>query len=124
MTVLDRHMRDLMARLPAGDSLVERVHRAVATTLRNQRRPSLQMTAHALKASPRTVQRWLGEHGATHREIADAVRRDYAIRRLEARELSITEIAFLLGFNDVGGFRRTFRRWTGRRPSSFRPATM
>jgi AraC-like DNA-binding protein len=31
--------------------------------------------------------------------------------------MSITEIAFLLGFADVSGFRRLYKRWTGVAPS-------
>jgi AraC-like DNA-binding protein len=120
--VLDRHMRDLVAQLPPGGALLDRVHHAVATTLQEQRRPSLETTARALKAAPRTVQRWLGEHGTTHREVVDAVRRRAAERLLELRALSITEIAFLLGFADVGGFERTFKRWTGKTPSGARGA--
>jgi AraC-like DNA-binding protein len=120
--VLDRQMREMLARLPDGDALMTRVHRAVATTLHGSARPSLQSTARALKASPRTVQRWLGEYGTSHREVVNAVRRDLAVRFLGVRRMSITEIAFLLGFNDVSGFRRTFKRWTGKTPSSFRAA--
>ena len=119
-SVLDRYMSDLLGHLPAVDAILERVKRAVATTLRDQERPSLAATARVLRASPRTVQRWLGEHGATHREIVDSVRRNHAVRLLERRDLSITEIAFLLGFADVGGFERTFKRWTGKTPSSVR----
>jgi len=38
-------------------------------------------------------------------------------RLLEVPGMSITEIAFLLGFSDVSGFTRTFKRWTGRTPA-------
>jgi AraC-like DNA-binding protein len=77
----------------------------------------LSSTAHVLRASSRTVQRRLLEHGTTHREVVDAVRRDFAVRLLEVPGMSITEIAFLLGFSDVSGFTRTFKRWTGRTPA-------
>jgi AraC-like DNA-binding protein len=121
--VLDRYMLKALSELPAGDSVMERVRRAVAMTLGEQRRPSLKSTALALKASPRTVQRWLEEDHTTHRRIADEARRDLALRLLDKRGPSITEIAFLLGFADVGGFERRFKRWTGSTPSSVRAAT-
>jgi AraC-like DNA-binding protein len=115
--VLDRHMREIMSRIPEVGSFIQRVHHAVGETLRASGRPTLSSTAHVLKASSRTVQRRLLEHGTTHREVVDAVRRDFAVRLLEVPGLSITEIAFLLGFSDVSGFTRTFKRWTGRTPA-------
>jgi AraC-like DNA-binding protein len=118
--VLDRQMRELLSRLPAGDTNVERVRHAVGSTLKMSARPSLQSTSRALKASPRTVQRWLAENGTSHREVVDGVRREVAQRLLGVRRMSITEVAFLTGFADEGSFRRTFKRWTGETPSSFR----
>ena len=120
--VLDRHMLQILSGLPSGDDpVMERVSHAVAATLREQRRPTLRGTAAAIKASPRTLQRWLSERSVTHRDVVDRTRRDMAMHLLEKGAHSVTEIAFLLGFADVGGFARRFKRWTGRKPSSIRP---
>jgi AraC-like DNA-binding protein len=70
-----------------------------------------------LRASPRTVQRRLQELGLTHRELVDQVRRALAPRLLATPRLSLTEVAYLLGFEDVSGFYRAHRRWTGVAPS-------
>jgi AraC-like DNA-binding protein len=115
--VLDRYMRELLARVPDAGSFVDRARQAVGETLRSGQRPSLKVTARALRASPRTVQRRLLDEGTTHRQVVDDVRRDLAMRLFDARETSVTEIAFLLGFSDGSGFRRTFKRWTGRPPA-------
>jgi AraC-like DNA-binding protein len=118
--VLDRYMTDLLARLPKGPSFVERVRDVITRTLRGGR-PTLRSTARALHASPRTVQRRLGDHGTSHTEIVHAVRRELAERLVAEGRMSITEIAFLLGFTDVSGFRRLYKRWTGVAPSRGRP---
>lgn len=115
--ILDRQMEAVLARLPASASFTLHVRQAVGASLQSGGRPTLRSTARHLKASPRTVQRRLSEDGTTHREIVESVRRDLAQRLLEVRRMSITEIAFLLGFSDVSGFRRTFKRWTGRSPN-------
>lgn len=117
--VLDRYMRDLVARLPDPSSLLHRVHQAIADALRGGK-PSLQATARALHASPRTLQRHLEDLGVTHRELVEDIRRDMAERLLATRRMSITEIAFLLGYEDVSGFRRAYRRWTGTSPARAR----
>jgi AraC-like DNA-binding protein len=73
-----------------------------------------------LQASPRTVQRRLAEHGTSHLQVVDSVRRGLAERLVAEGRMSITEIAFLLGFADLGGFERMYRRWTGMSPSRAR----
>ena len=37
---------------------------------------------------------------------------------LQAGKLSVQEIAYTLGYNDPANFRRAFKRWTGRAPST------
>lgn len=119
--VLDRYMREIIARLPDDSSFVRRARRAVADAMSNGR-PSLAATARLLRASPRTVQRELHDAGTSHRAIVEDVRRELASRFVDASDFSLTEIAFLLGFSDVSGFRRTFKRWTGESPKRARAA--
>jgi AraC-like DNA-binding protein len=114
--IIERYLRDLLARLPASEAFVERVRDTIARTMVT-RRPTLEATARALHASPRTLQRRLAEHGTTYAKLVDAVRRDLAERLVREGRLSITEITFLLGFDHLSGFRRAFKRWTGRAPS-------
>jgi AraC-like DNA-binding protein len=117
--ILVRYMDDLLARLPKSNSFVERARGVVAQTM-CRGRPTLERTARDLRASPRTVQRRLAEHGTSHPQVVDSVRRGLAERLVDERRMSITEIAFLLGFADLGGFERTYRRWTGMSPSRAR----
>jgi AraC-like DNA-binding protein len=114
--ILERYMAQTLARLPKNESFVERARSAVAHTLVGGR-PTLEATARVLHASSRTVQRRLEENGTSHVEVVDSVRRDLAERLVKEGRMSITEIAFLLGFADVSGFRRVYKRWTGVAPS-------
>lgn len=117
--VLDRHMRDLLARLPTSDHFEQRVHDAIARSLHGSR-PSLAATARQLHASPRTVQRRLRERGMSHRDLVEEIRRDLAERLLARPRLSIAEIAYLLGFDNASGFRKAYKRWHGVAPSERR----
>ena len=121
VAVLDRHMRDLLDRLPHTDEFVQAVYRAVAHTLRGGR-PTLASTARAMRSSTRTVQRRLLDRGTNHRSVVDDIRRELAERLVRASQQSLTEIAFLVGFRELSGFQRTFKRWTGLSPSEFRQA--
>lgn len=76
--------------------------------------------ARHLGISTRTLQRRLGEEGATFQEILADVREDLARHYLTQSALSLTEIAFLLGYDDPNSFHRAFSRRTGRTPLGVR----
>jgi AraC-like DNA-binding protein len=114
--VLERYMSELLERLPKCESFVERVRALVARMLRHGS-PTLGEAARALHGSPRTIQRKLAEHGTRYSEVVESVRRPLGERLVAEGRLSITEIAFLLGFADVSGFRAAYKRWTGKSPS-------
>jgi AraC-like DNA-binding protein len=60
--------------------------------------------------------------GFPHDRVAfDAdYRADLALRYLREPSLTISQIAWLLGFEDVSAFTHAFRRWTGMSPSRVR----
>lgn len=58
--------------------------------------------------------------GTTFRDVCDATRRGLAMGYLADRRVSISEVAFLLGFSDQASFTRAFRRWTGTSPGTWR----
>lgn len=76
--------------------------------------------AHALKMTPRTLNRRLKDEGTSFQEIKDALRRDIAIRALQQGTDSIEKIAYDTGFSASANFHRAFRKWTNRTPASYR----
>jgi len=117
--LLDRYAEELLARLPATGSYADHV-RGVVSQVIQRGSPTLEAIARALHASPRTVQRRLSDAGTTHTGLVDEVRRHLAMRYIESPRLSVTEIAFLLGYEDEGSFRRAFKKWTGKSPTALR----
>jgi AraC-like DNA-binding protein len=83
-------------------------------------RPTLGVVARRLAVSPRSLQRRLDERGTTFSAQVDAVRQALACVYLAGRDLSIAEVAFVLGFSDQPAFTRAFTRWTGVTPHVFR----
>ncbi len=83
-------------------------------------RPNLEHTAKMLGTSVRTLQRRLREEGQTFADTLETLRRDMAAGLLRNRELSVYEIAFLLGYSEPSAFQRAFRRWRGVSPRQFR----
>src|SRR5262249_54999294 len=118
---LANHNDDLVKRYLGrmnGGTVVDRVRVALGERLASD--PSPSEIAAALGMSARSLQRRLQEPGTTYAPLFDETRRGLACRHLRDEGYSVTEIAFILGFDDASSFARAFRRWTGRSPSEYR----
>lgn len=76
--------------------------------------------AESLHLSTRTLQRRLLDEGVNFGELFQNVRRELAQNYIDDSQLSIGEIAYLLGFSDQANFTRAFKRWFGAAPSDWR----
>jgi AraC-like DNA-binding protein len=76
--------------------------------------------AGKLAMSPRTLQVKLSRQGTSFQAIVDETRFALACGYLDSGSMSITEIAYLLGFSDTSNFSRAFRRWCGVSPREHR----
>lgn len=111
--------RELQARrLTREDALTARVRSLLVQS--EDRLPTLEEVASALHVSTRTLKRRLQEEGRNFRALVDHVLEMRATQMLQEEGLSVSEVAFRLGYNDVSNFSRAFRRWTGQSPSDFR----
>ena len=52
--------------------------------------------------------------------IKDAIRKDASVYYLSKPDLSIDEIALLMGFSEASSFHRAFKKWTGVTPGAWR----
>lgn len=121
-TVLERHARDLVARLPARCAPLDRIHAALLESLRAGD-TSIERTAARLHVSPRSLQRQLAAAGSSYKAALDRMRREMARTLLSVSERSLLEITYLLGYSDPSAFNRAFRRWTGTTPLEYRLST-
>ena len=109
----------MLAELPATDTITDRLRRMIAREL-PQGDPSAARAAELLQMSQRTLCRRLEQEGTTYRELLDDLRRQLAMQYLTRRDLSVSEVAFLLGFSQAAAFHRAFKRWTGTTPLDHR----
>jgi AraC-like DNA-binding protein len=116
---LDEHARALLARTSPPEGAAARARSAIAADLPGKE-PSLARVARALGASPRTLQRRLGEEGTSFAAAVDEVRRERALACLQAGDVAMAEVSWLLGFAEQSAFARAFRRWTGEAPTRWR----
>ncbi|MGD8640542.1 MAG: AraC family transcriptional regulator [Gammaproteobacteria bacterium] len=81
---------------------------------------SEETVAKQLNISLRSLQRKLRDERTNFSAIYDAMRREMAGTYIQDSQMSMTEIAYLLGFSDQANFTRAFRRWYGHAPSEAR----
>ena len=78
--------------------------------------------AEDLGVSARTLSRRLAAEGVTFAQVFDEMRADLVEGYLSDRSLSITHIAWLLGFQEASAFTHAYKRWTGKPPTDRRKA--
>jgi AraC-like DNA-binding protein len=76
--------------------------------------------ATRLHMSPSTLRRRLRQEGVTHRWLLQEVRRDFAFVSVQRQDISIDEVAYLVGYDDPTAFHKAFKRWTGNIPTEHR----
>ena len=78
--------------------------------------------AQQLGVSRRTLARRLSLEGLSFSRLLEDLKLHLAMRYLADRDLSVSEIAWLLGYQEIGAFSRAFKHWTGKTPRETRSA--
>lgn len=102
------------------DSMSARVRRALRARPIAEW-PGADTLAAEFRTAEATMRRKLKREGETYQSIKDALRRDMAIAALQDGERTIADIAVAVGFAEPSAFHRAFRKWTGARPTDYRP---
>jgi len=95
----------------------------VVYTLLNSRlaiSPTESETAKILGYSTRSLRRRLTAQNTTFRELLQSARCDVAKKLLSTTHMRVEEIAYEIGYLNVGNFSRAFKTWTGFSPSIYR----
>ena len=80
----------------------------------------LDKIAQALGVSQRSLARRLAAEKLTFSRVLESLKMDLADRYLADEDLSISQVAWLLGYQEVSSFTHAFKRWTGRAPREMR----
>lgn len=82
--------------------------------------PDFAQVCETLNMTPQTLRRRLKEENTSYQAIKDGIRQDAACYYLAKEELSIDEIALMMGFSEASSFHRAFKKWTGQTPAAYR----
>jgi AraC-like DNA-binding protein len=105
---------------PAG-TLRNDLEHAIALLLPHGRAQAGEVAAQ-LGMSRRTLARRLAAQGLTFAGVLAELRVDLAKRELRDASLTISQVAWLLGYREVSAFTHAFKRWTGKTPREVRAA--
>lgn len=114
--IMRRQAGAALGRLPVADATASTVRQVLAAGMESGD-VGLARVAVQMGMSTRTLQRSLAAEGTSLAGVLDELRREMASSYLQSGGLSMTAIAFLLGFSEVSAFDRAYRRWTGHAPS-------
>lgn len=80
----------------------------------------LENVAEEFGISARTVQRNLAVENIKFNQVVKNVQKIMTLNYLESKELSIDEIAYLVGYTETSSFYRAFKGWTGKTVLQYR----
>jgi AraC-like DNA-binding protein len=133
---------DVMLALPTANRLLDEIHERIAEGILQEVTPSPTRqrvrailirrlsdgehtrvkVANAMGMSERTLHRRLEAEGVTFQQVLDDTRRELAEQYMMRSDLSLADIAYLLGFSDQSSLFRASRRWFGISPGRWRPS--
>jgi AraC-like DNA-binding protein len=118
--MLVRYCEEALASRPCAAVPVRADVENAITPLLPHGRPAITTVARRLGMSTRTLARRLAAEGLTFAQVLDELRTNLAWRYLSEQDLSMSRIAWLLGYQEVSAFTHACRRWTGKSPTEIR----
>jgi AraC-like DNA-binding protein len=117
--ILSEYAENLLAAREEERTFKDKVKRIVSDLL-PKGAADIENVSSKLCMSRWTLNRRLRKEGTRFQEILMELRREFATAYLDNRNLTIAEIAFLLGYSEQSAFFRAFKKWTGITPNQYR----
>lgn len=102
------------------NSWSDKVIQIIGALLSSGEKSDIDTVAVNLAVSVRNLQNKLKAEKTTFTQLIDQFRKQNAIDYLKQPDITICDIAFLLGFSEQSAFNHAFKRWTGSTPMQYR----
>lgn len=120
---LSHFLRNSLGQLLTGEVYQSGLPAQIRTLITNeyhQRVPDFAEVCAKLNMSPQTLRRRLKDANTSYQAIKDDIRKEASVYYLSKPDLSIEEIALLMGFSEASSFHRAFKKWTNKTPAEYR----
>ena len=121
--ILETHADHLLAQRDSTTGLRGLVENTLLDILPSGRVQAAAI-AEQLGMSMRSFSRHLTHEGTTFGDVLDKLRQRLAFRYLQDNRISLQQIAWLLGYSEIGAFNHAFKRWTGTSPGRARKSSL
>ena len=119
LEALKFYLDDRLVTRSEEEDIVVKTRHLISTSLTDGV-PTLDQIAKRMGISGRSLQRRLAERDHLFSDMVEAICKPIAMDYVCNTEYSLTDIALMVGYNDLSAFSRAFRRWTGTSPSQIR----
>lgn len=116
---LEQHAERILSAIHAQDELLPQLRHHILHCLHDGE-SDFTAVARRMGIGERTLYRQMQDRGIRFKAELNQIRFDMARQYLSDRELSLMDIALLLGYTDQSVFTRAFRSWSGMTPQQFR----
>lgn len=117
---LETHVQNLMKDLTPVIGETSALAQGEITLRLSFNAPTQDEIAKTLGMSVSTLGRKLAKEGTTYKQLLKDTRHRLAEQFLDDPKLSLSEIAFALGYSDQAAFTNAYKTWTGQSPGSVR----
>jgi AraC-like DNA-binding protein len=118
LETLERYARNLIHKIYLPNSWADKVIGLLGKRMQGEN-PSVESIAKELAVSVRSLQSKLSREGTTFQQLLDYSRKETAMQLLKNPEITLCDIAFMLGFSEQSVFNHAFKRWTGKTPKQY-----
>lgn len=125
--ILEKNAQETLDKLPTEDSQSETFLTKATNILKDEIKngnTSIQHMADCFGMSARTLQRKLKALNVSYSDLLNETRKTMAKELLQDKDLSLTEISFILGFIESSSFHKAFKKWIGMTPSEYRQSVV
>ncbi|WP_120501262.1 AraC family transcriptional regulator [Roseovarius sp. EL26] len=117
---LETHVQTLMSDLAPDIGETSSLVQSEITSRLSFTAPTQDDVAKTLGMSISTLGRKLAKEGTTYKQLLKDIRARLAEQYLDDPKLSLSDIAFALGYSDQAAFTNAYKTWTGQSPGSVR----
>jgi AraC-like DNA-binding protein len=118
--LLIRYCEEALARRPAKRSAFRSGVENAIVPLLPHGKARADIISRRLGVSQRTLARRLSSEQISFSGVLENLKMDLAKRYLADQALSISQVAWLLGYQEVSSFTHAFKRWTNKTPRQTR----
>ncbi|HEX8531062.1 MAG TPA: AraC family transcriptional regulator [Cytophagales bacterium] len=120
--VLFAHFRQIVEEALRSEQAVHSARSVRQAVLRlfNERRPvTVEAVAEALHTSVRSLQRKLQGENTSFLKVVEETKKQICLQLIGTGGYNVTEIAYVMGYNEPSAFRKAFKKWTGVAPTNY-----